>query len=206
MTSTIPHPSGEAKRLHAPDRAKMEEGIRLFLQGCGLDLADVNIRSTPERVSAAWLEEFLRGYELTAAEALGELHEERIAGTEEMVMLGGIDFRSTCPHHLLPYRGVAHVAYLPAGKIAGFSRLAELVDVFAQRLTLQETLGREVADALRRELGCHGAAVLLDAEHTCMTVRGDRRPSARVITEAFSGAFAERVELRERFVSRLGRR
>jgi GTP cyclohydrolase I len=180
----------------------MEQGIRLFLEGCGVDLDDPNVRETPARVAKAWAEEFLDGYDRDPRQVLGDFYEERKPMADEMVVVTSIDFQSMCPHHLLPYRGVAHVAYLPAGRIVGFSRLARLVDAFAHRLILQETLAREVAEAIREELGSAGAAVVLEAEQTCMTVRGERRSSARAVTEAFTGDFADRADLRERFVRR----
>ena len=197
-------PKGETPRIARPDTGKMAEGIRLFLQGCGVDLSDPNVRDTPARVAKAWAEEFLDGYDRDPHEVLGDFYEERKPAADEMVVVTSIDFQSMCPHHLLPYRGVAHVAYLPAGKVVGFSRLARLVDAFAHRLILQETLAREVAESIRRELGSAGAAVVLEAEQTCMTTRGERRSQARAFTEAFSGDFAERADLRERFVRRIG--
>ena len=186
------------------DVERMAEGVRLFLEGCGIDLDDPNVRETPSRVAKAWALEFLDGYDKDPHRVLGDFYEERQPEADEMVMVTSIDFQSMCPHHLLPYRGVAHVAYLPAGKIVGFSRLANLVDAYAHRLILQETLAREVAEAVCRELGSAGAAVVLEAEQTCMTLRGERRSQARAVTEAFSGLFARRADLRERFVRRIG--
>lgn len=197
-------PPGETPRIRAPDVARMAEGIRTFLEAAGVDLEDANVRDTPERVARSWAEEFLDGYEQDPHQVLGDFYEERKPAADEMVVVTSIDFQSMCPHHLLPYRGVAHVAYLPSGKIVGFSRLARLVDAFAHRLILQETLAREVAEAIRRELTSAGAAVVLEAEQTCMTVRGERRSSARAVTEAFVGEFADRPDLRERFVRRIG--
>lgn len=199
-----PTPSGETRRIRQPDPVKMAEGVRLFLEGCGVDLEDANVRETPARVSQAWAEEFLDGYDKDPAEVLGDFYEERQPAADEMVVVTSIDFQSMCPHHLLPYRGVAHVAYLPAGRVVGFSRLARLVDVFAHRLILQETLAREVAESIQQQLDSAGAAVVLEAEQTCMTVRGERRSSARAFTEAFSGEFAQRSDLRERFTRRIG--
>jgi GTP cyclohydrolase I len=195
---------GETPRLRPPDVARMAEGIRTFLEAAGVDLQDPNVRDTPERVARSWAEEFLDGYDKEPREVLGDFYEERKPAADEMVVVTSIDFQSMCPHHLLPYRGVAHVAYLPSGKIVGFSRLARLVDAFAHRLILQETLAREVAEAIRTELTSAGAAVVLEAEQTCMTVRGERRSSARAVTESFVGAFADRADLRERFVRRIG--
>ena len=199
-------PRGETPRPRPMDRAKMEEAVRLFLEGCGIDLTDPNVRDTPRRVSEAWAEEFLDGYDKSAREVLGDFYEERKPEADEMVVVTSIDFQSMCPHHLLPYRGVAHVAYLPAGKIVGFSRLARLVDVFSHRLILQETLAREIAESIEEELGARGAAVILEAEQSCMTIRGERRSSARAFTEAFTGEFAERAALRARFVRRIASR
>ncbi|MFO7155397.1 MAG: GTP cyclohydrolase I [Pseudomonadota bacterium] len=201
-----PRPPGETPRIRPVDLEKAEEGVRLFLEGLGIDLDDSNVRETPRRVALAWAEEFLDGYERSAREVLGDFYEERKPEADEMVVVTSIDFQSMCPHHLLPYRGVAHVAYLPAGKIVGFSRLARLVDVHSHRLILQETLAREIAESIREELGARGAAVILEAEQSCMTIRGERRASSRAITEAFTGEFAERADLRERFVRRIGSR
>jgi GTP cyclohydrolase I len=199
-----PEAPGITPRPRPFDLDKMAEGMRIFLEGCGVDLDDPNVRETPARVAKAWAEEFLDGYEKDPHQVLGDFYEERPPAADEMVMVTSIDFQSMCPHHLLPYRGVAHVAYLPAGKIVGFSRLARLVDAYAHRLILQETLAREVAEAIRRELGSSGAAVVLEAEQTCMTLRGERRAGSRAVTEAFSGLFAERADLRDRFVRRIG--
>ncbi len=199
-----PRAPGETARVRAPDLAAMEEGMRRFLEGCGVDLDDPNVRDTPRRVAKAWASEFLDGYDKDPRQVLGSFYEERKPLADEMVLVTSIDFQSMCPHHLLPYRGIAHVAYLPAGRIVGFSQLAKLVDAYAHRLILQETLAREVAEAIRRELGSAGAAVVREAEQICMTVRGERRSQARAITEAFTGAFADRADLRERFVRRIG--
>lgn len=181
----------------------MAEGIRLFLEGCGVDLDDPNVVNTPQRVADAWADEFLDGYDQDPRTVLGDVYEERAPSADEMVVVTSIDFQSMCPHHLLPYRGVAHVAYLPSGRIVGFSRLARLVDAFSHRLILQETLAREVAEAIRVELRAKGSAVVLEAEQTCMTLRGERRSSARAITEAFTGAFEKDPGLRDRFVRRI---
>jgi GTP cyclohydrolase I len=171
-----------------------------------VDLDDPNVRETPARVATAWADEFLDGYDRDPREVLGDFYEERQPAADEMVLVTSIDFQSMCPHHLLPYRGVAHVAYLPSGRIVGFSRLARLVDALGHRLILQETLAREVAEAIQLELDSAGAAVVLEAEQTCMTLRGERRAPARAVTEAFTGEFAARADLRERFVRRIGTR
>src|SRR6202041_2312579 len=120
---------------------------------------------TPERVAQAWASDFLDGYACDPASALGELHPAPRAG---LVCVTGLDFHSTCPHHLLPYRGLAHLAYLPAegggAKVAGFSNLARLVDILAHRLVLQETLAEQIAVALQQGTGGRGAGCVLEAE------------------------------------------
>jgi len=197
-------PPGETPRIRPADPAMMQEGIRLFLEGCGIDLADPNVAETPRRVTEAYLKDYIDGYDKTPRQVLGSFYEERSPAADEMVMVNSVDFVSMCPHHLLPYSGLAHVAYLPAGRIVGFSSLARLIDLHAHRLILQETLAREVAESIMRELGSPGAAVIIEATQTCMTTRGERRSSARAVTEAFTGLFASRTDLRERFVRRIG--
>jgi len=108
----------------------------------------------------------------------------------DLVALAGIDFHAVCPHHLLPYRGRACVAYVPGGRVVGFGVLARLVDCFAHRLVIQEVLARQVADALVAHLGARGAACILDAEQMCLTVRGERRREARAHAQAFAGSMA----------------
>jgi len=117
----------------------------------------------------------------------------------------GIDYHSVCPHHLLPSRGVAHVAYVPGGRVVGFGALVKLVDALAHRLVLEEDLAREIADALVRHLGARGAACLLDAEQLCMTVRGEKRAGARAHAEAWSGVLAKDGSLRRRFLELVAR-
>jgi GTP cyclohydrolase I len=170
----------------APDRAAMQQAIRDFLRSSGVELADPELQETPGRVAAAWLDEFLDGYRLTPAQALGELSPAP-AGSG-LVCITHIDYTGVCPHHLLPYRGVAHLAYRPDGWLAGFGRFPALVDTLAHRLVLQETLARQIADALvSAPLLATGAAVVLDAEQTCMTTRGRRRIDSRVSVNALAG-------------------
>ena len=135
-----------------PDRRRMEHAVREFLAGAGLSLFDANLRSTPRRVVEAWASEFLDGYGKTAAEVLAERFPVGRKGERELVVVTQLHFRSMCPHHLLPYTGRAHVAYLPGKSVVGFGRLAALVDVFAHRLILQEELAQSVAKALVKHL------------------------------------------------------
>ena len=164
--------------------------------------ADLDLRGTPARVAAAWIEELVDGYRADPARILAE---SMPSGGRDLVAVTGIDFHSVCPHHLLPSRGVAHVAYVPGDRIAGFGQIVQLVDALAHRFVLQEDLARGVADALVRHLGARGAACILDAEQLCMTVRGGRRPHARAHADAFLGVMRKDEALQRRFLRLVGR-
>ncbi len=162
---------------------------------------DLDLAGTPRRVAEAWLHDLLDGYRADPARILGESME---ATGRDLVAVTGIDFHSMCPHHLLPSRGVAHVAYVPGTRVVGFGQIARLVDCFAHRLILEEDLARRVAEALVRHLGARGAAVLLDAEQACLTVRGERRTRARAHAQCFVGLLARDRSLQARFLEAVG--
>ena len=188
-----------------PDRTRMQQAVKEFLLAAGLDLADPNLLETPQRVAAAWADEFLDGYARTPAQALGESYPVPPSGVGELVIVSNLDFHSACPHHLLPYRGVAHLAYVPGDRVVGFGRLSELVDTLAHRLVLQEDLGREVAQALCRELGARGAACAIRGQQSCLQLRGEEQRHAETYSESFAGLLAESAELRARFARVVGR-
>jgi GTP cyclohydrolase I len=172
-----------------------------FLDALGLPpevRAGPDLSETPRRVAEAWLEELADGYRRDPAEILGGAQPSR---ARHLVAVTGIDYVSVCPHHLLPSRGVAHVAYLPGGKVAGFGQLVKVVDALAHRLVLAEELAADVARALEEHLGARGAACLLEAEHLCLSVRGERRPRARAHAEAWTGELAGDGPARRRFLS-----
>jgi GTP cyclohydrolase I len=192
-----PAPIRSARR--APSAAAAADATARFLDALGLparvrgaaDLAD-----TPRRVAEAWLEDLVDGYGRDPAEILaGGLP----SAGRDLVAVTGIDYHSVCPHHLLPSRGVAHVAYVPGGKVVGFGQLVRLVDALAHRLVLEEDLARDVADALVAHLGARGAACVLEAEQLCMTVRGEKRSAARAHAEAWAGSLAKDGPARRRF-------
>lgn len=200
-----------AKRKAAPktvvpgraDPAYMAQAIHDFLVGAGLDPAtDPELADTPGRVTQAWIEDFLDGYRSDPASILADLHPTT---SREMVVATGIDFHSMCPHHLLPYRGKAHVAYVPKDGVVGFGKLVEIVDAFAHRLTLQEQIAEDVAGALMTHLGARGAACVLDAEQGCMTMRGPKRRDARTVTRALRGTIAKDKSLQAAFLSAIGK-
>jgi GTP cyclohydrolase I len=146
---------------------------------------DPELAGTPARVAEAWTDELLDGYRQDPAAILAETMPQK---GRDLVAVTGIDFHSVCPHHLLPYRGVAHLAYVPGGRVVGFGQLARLLDAFAHRLVIEEKLARDVALALMEQLGARGAACILDAEQQCLTVRGGRRRRARAHAACFLGS------------------
>ena len=168
------------------DREKIEQGVRLILQGIGEDPERPGLVRTPQRVAEMYQDIFFGINKSDPAEVLvpmvGEHH-------REMVLIRDIDFYSICEHHLLPFAGKAHVAYIPSeqGHITGISKLARLVRAVAARPQLQERITSEVADAIMRALQPSGALVLIEAEHLCMSMRGVRTPGAKTVTSAVRG-------------------
>jgi GTP cyclohydrolase I len=180
-----------------PDRAGLERATRLFLAAIGERSLIRDMRKTPRRVAEAWAGEILSGYAVDPARVLGTAFASRDRG---MVVVRDIPFVSVCVHHLLPFHGTAHVAYLPAGRIVGLSKMARLVNALARRLQLQERLTRQVTAALDSALVPRGAACRIEAEHLCMTMRGARTRGARVVTTAYTGAFERSAALRAEFL------
>ncbi len=188
-------------RRRKPDLAA---AVRGFLEALPIPPAErrrADLGDTPRRVAAAWEEDLLDGYRAEPAAILAETLPAR---GRDLVAVTGIDYHSMCPHHLLPSRGVAHVAYLPDGKVVGFGQIARLVDCLAHRLVLQEDLARGVAEALVEHLAARGAAVVLDAEQTCLSVRGERRRNARAHAQCFLGAMDRDRRLQGRFLALAG--
>ena len=190
LTSTRPVPvTPESEPDQRPDRAEAEAAIRTLLRWIGDDPTREGLLDTPKRVIKAW-EEYGAGYLQDPAEILGRSFEE-VAGYDEMVTLTRIPFESHCEHHMAPILGEAHIGYLPAGRVVGISKLARLVDVFAKRLQIQEKMTAEIATALQTHLMPHGAGVVIEAEHHCMTCRGVHKPGVRMTTQSFTGNFRD---------------
>lgn len=154
-----------------------------------------DLAETPGRVAEAFLVDLLDGYGRDPARVLAE---SMPSASGDLVAVTGIDFHAVCPHHLLPYRGLAHVAYLPGDRVVGFGQVARLVDTLAHRLVIEEDLARHVAEALVRHLGARGAACLLEAEHLCLTVRGEVRRGARAHVQCFVGEMRRDPRLQRR--------
>jgi len=170
----------------AVDQPRIASAVREILIAIGEDPDRDGLLGTPERVARAYAEMFA-GLEQDPAEHLGVTFDIE---HEEMVLVKDIELWSTCEHHLLPFHGVAHVAYIPSrdGKITGLSKLARLVDVYARRPQVQERLTGQVADALVQHLNPQGVLVVVEAEHQCMTMRGVRKPGSKTVTSAVRGA------------------
>ena len=152
---------------------------------------------TPDRVVRSY-KEFFSGYEEDPEKVLGKTFEE-VEGYDDMVMLRGIDLQSHCEHHMVPILGQAHIAYLPDRRVVGISKLARVLDSFGRRLQTQETMTAQVANAIQNALKPKGVAILVDAQHQCMTTRGVKKPSVSMITTRFTGQFKDNTELRDRF-------
>ena len=165
------------------DIKKIEKGVRLIIEGIGEDPDRPGLRSTPERVAEMY-QEIFSGISMDTEKLLppmaGETH-------DEMVMIRDIPFYSVCEHHLLPFFGKAHIAYIPGGKVLGLSKLARIVDVFAHRPQVQERLTSQIADVLAQRMHVIGCAVVIEAVHTCMTCRGVRKPGSVMVTSALRG-------------------
>jgi GTP cyclohydrolase I len=159
---------------------------------------DRELAGTPARVAEAFARDLLDGYRCRPGRLFADAMPH--AG-RDLVAVSGIDFHAVCPHHLLPYRGVATVAYVPGGRVVGFGVLARLVDCFAHRLVIEEALARQVAEALVHHLGARGAACVLDAEQLCLTVRGERRRGARAHAQAFAGEMERDRPLQRRVLA-----
>jgi GTP cyclohydrolase IA len=173
----------------------MSAAIAALLRAAGRDPSrDADLAQTPDRVAKLWTEEFLAGYAMDPQTILGE----PVVGEADpdVVVVSGLRFHALCPHHLVPFRGLAHVAYLPSGKLAGFGRLADLVECFTKRLTLQERATHDIADALWRGLGARGAGCVMEAEQLCLALPGERHNESHVVTSAFVGEMAERADLK----------
>ena len=177
------------------DREKVEAAVRLLLEGIGEDVNREGLLGTPDRI-ARMCEEIYGG---TDEEVAVHLSKTFPAAGNEIVLEKDITFYSTCEHHLMPFYGKAHVAYIPDGKVVGLSKLARTVEVYARRLQIQEQMTGQIADAVMEYLKPQGVMVLVEAEHMCMTMRGVKKPGSRTVTSAARGVFAKQTALQERF-------
>ncbi len=186
-----------------PTREQAEAAVELLIRWAGDDPAREGLRETPARVVKSY-EELFGGYRADAAAVLGRTFEE-VGGYDDIVMVRDIDFHSHCEHHMVPIVGKASVGYLPSGRVLGLSKIARVVDIFARRLQTQEKLTVQVANAIEGVLKPRGVAVVLEAEHLCMAMRGVRTKGSTTITSTFRGVFAADAAERQRILSLLGK-
>jgi len=185
-----------------PSRAAAEAAVRTLIEWAGDDPSREGLRETPGRVARAF-EEFFQGYEVDPAELLQRTFAE-VEGYDEMVVLRGIPFESHCEHHLVPIIGRAHVAYLPAERVVGISKLARLVEAYAKRLQIQERMTAQIANTLEAVLRPRGVGVVIEAAHQCMTTRGVHKPGGAMVTSRMIGAFRSDPATRREFLSMIG--
>ena len=177
------------------DHEKIKEGVRLMLEGIGEDITREGLLETPDRI-ARMCEQIYGGL---TEDAGVHLQKQFQAVNNNMVLEKDITFYSVCEHHLLPFYGKAHVAYIPDGRVAGLSKLARTVEVFARRPQIHENMTAQIADALETHLHPRGVMVMLEAEHMCMTMRGVQKPGSRTVTTIVRGVFAEDSSLQQTF-------
>jgi GTP cyclohydrolase I len=182
---------------------KIEKGVKLILEGIGEDSERPGIKETPNRVAKMY-QEIFSGLETPTEEILKHLEGE---SHDELVLLKDIPFYSVCEHHLLPFIGKAHVAYIPgAGKIAGIGELAKALEIFAKRPQVQERLTAQLADVIMQKLKPKGAMVVIDAEHLCLSMRGIKKPGARIVTSAVRGIFRSKESTRQEVLELIKKR
>lgn len=178
------------------NKEKIEEAVRLLLEGIGEDCNREGLKETPNRVARMY-EEIFGGMDDQAAVHLSKTF---TVENNEMVIEKDIIFYSTCEHHLMPFYGKIHIAYIPDGKVVGISKLARTVETFARRLQIQEKMTAQIADAIMENLKPKGVIVIAEAEHMCMTMRGVKKPGSRTVTMVARGAFEEDDKLRGTFL------
>ena len=195
-TATI-QAAGAAHRL--PSRDEAEEAVRTLLSWAGDDPGRAGLADTPKRVVDAFEERFC-GYRQDPAAELARTFED-VSGYSDMILLRDVRLESHCEHHITPFVGVAHVAYIPDKRVVGLSKLARVVDIFAHRLQVQESLTAQIANTIQQELAPKGVAVMISAVHHCMTLRAVNQPGATMVTTHFTGVFEATESWRDRFLS-----
>lgn len=182
------------------DQKKIKEAVRLLLEGIGEDADREGLRETPERIARMY-EQIFAGMKEDAGVHLSKTF---TVGSDEIVLLKDITFYSICEHHLMPFYGKAHIAYLPDGKVVGLSKLARTVEVYARRPQIQEQMTIQIVEAVMEHLKPQGAMVLLEAEHLCMTMRGVEKPGSQTVTMASRGCFQNDQKWQALFFQMLG--
>jgi GTP cyclohydrolase I len=194
-----PRPARPKATPPRPSREEAEAAIRTLLAWAGDDPSREGLRDTPKRVASAF-EELFAGYTQTPDDVLSTVFEE-VHDYDDMVLVRDIPFVSHCEHHMVPFVGKAHIAYYPSGGVVGLSKLARVVDIFAKRLQTQEAMTAQIAGAIESALNPRGVAVLIEAEHMCMSMRGVQKPGTSTVTMQFTGIFRDNAQQQARFLT-----
>lgn len=179
------------------DLKKIEDGFKIMLEGLGEDVNREGLKDTPRRVAKAYSEMLSGIEEDPSGIALTQFDES----TDEMILVKNIPFVSFCEHHFLPFIGTAHVAYLPSDKVVGLSKIPRIVDHFAKQPQVQERLTNQIAEFINSHLGAQGVGVIIESEHSCMTMRGVKKPGASMVTSKLMGTFKSDQKTRAEFLS-----
>lgn len=190
---------GRGPQITRPSREKAQEAVRTLIAYAGDDPDREGLRDTPKRVTSAY-DEFFAGYKECPLEVLSRTFDD-VAGYDDIVMLRDIELNSHCEHHMVPFVGKAHIAYFPTDRVVGLSKLARVVEVFARRLQTQETMTAQIAETIDQVLKPKGVAVMIEAVHQCMSMRGVRKPGVATITTQFTGVFKEDPAQQARFMN-----
>jgi GTP cyclohydrolase I len=190
---------GAGPDIKRPDRAEAEEAVRTLIAWAGDDPKREGLLDTPKRVVNAY-NEFFKGYEECPIDVLSRTFDE-VGGYDDIVMLRDIDLSSHCEHHMVPFIGKAHVAYFPDDKVVGISKLARVVEIYSRRLQTQETMTAQIAYTIDSVLKPQGVAVMIEAVHQCMSIRGVQKPNVATITTQFTGLFKDDPSKQDRFLA-----
>ena len=182
-----------------PSRKEAEEAVKTLIKWAGDNPNREGLRETPKRVAKAY-KEFFSGYESKPVEILSKTFND-VEGYDEMVIVRDISIESHCEHHMVPFIGIAHIGYIPDKRIVGISKLARVADVFAKRLQTQETMTAQIADTINKVLKPKGVAVVIDAQHQCMTTRGTHKTESSTITSRMLGLFRTNSNTRNEFMN-----
>ena len=201
LTGGLVDPHAKTDEVIRPSREEAEAAVKLLLRWAGDNPEREGLIDTPSRVAKAYGELFA-GYTQDPAAELSRTFEE-VAGYDDMVLIKDIAFHSHCEHHMVPIIGKAHVAYLPDGKVVGLSKIARVVDIFARRLQTQETMTAQISQCITEVLRPRGVAILIEAEHMCMAMRGIKMQGSKTLTTSFTGEFKNNPQEQVRFMTML---
>lgn len=188
------------KRQFPGDKEKAKAAIIELLKYLGEDTNREGLKDTPNRVVKSW-DRLFGGYLQDPEDVLTTFEEDDVIPHDQIILLKDIEFYSTCEHHMLPFVGKAHVAYIPSDKVVGISKLARIVEIFSRRLQIQERVGNQVSHALMTHLNAKGAACIIESKHFCMTCRGVEKQNSVMVTSSLRGVFLEKNETRQELLT-----